>query len=445
MVAETILNVDLTVLGAIPVVYAKQEDKDARTIVFHLFSGGQAFEIPSGTAAVFRALKPDGTGVFYDAEISGNTVCVALKQQVLAADGEVVGEINLFNADERLSTFNFLIIVSKAPIKDETIVSSDYFTALQGMISTIMQSATVVKPLGAYDTVLALSQAVTNPSIGDMYMVGTQEPYTFYFWTGAQWADAGTLSGVPGPAGEMGPYFTPNVDDQGNITWSNNGGLENPQAQNIKGPKGDTGTGLTIMGYYSTLAALQSAVPAPNTGDAYGVGSSAPYDIYIFADGQWVNNGHLQGPAGADGVDGADGSQGPQGPQGAPGPNSISTETQAAITGLIKGAGGYAAQAVPGTDYAMPAAKQAVSDASANISLVDNTEYRFSTSLTALTVVFPSGDFEAWLRFTAGNGFALNMPSTVRYIGSVPTFSENSVYEMSIKDGVAVIVQVTAT
>lgn len=64
------------------------------------------------------------------------------------------------------------------------------------------------------------------------------------------------LKGDTGPQGEQGPVgpkgeqgdtgargitFTPVVDSKGNISWSNDGGLENPQTVNITGPKGDTG------------------------------------------------------------------------------------------------------------------------------------------------------------------------------------------------------------
>lgn len=65
------------------------------------------------------------------------------------------------------------------------------------------------------------------------------------------------LKGDTGPQGEQGPVgpkgeqgdtgargitFTPVVDSKGNISWSNDGGLENPQTVNITGPQGDTGT-----------------------------------------------------------------------------------------------------------------------------------------------------------------------------------------------------------
>ena len=45
--------------------------------------------------------------------------------------------------------------------------------------------------------------------------------------------------GVDGTDGVNGVTFTPDVDAVGNISWTNDGGLPNPQTRNIKGPKGD--------------------------------------------------------------------------------------------------------------------------------------------------------------------------------------------------------------
>ena len=70
----------------------------------------------------------------------------------------------------------------------------------------------------------------------------------------------------------------------------------------LKGEKGDTGSGLRILGYYETLTALESSVTNPSVGDAYGIGSSEPYNIYIYTDiNGWVDNGALQGAKGEDG------------------------------------------------------------------------------------------------------------------------------------------------
>lgn len=108
-------------------------------------------------------------------------------------------------------------------------------------------------------------------------------------------------TGAPGPQGDPGPQ----------------GAKGDPGEQ---GPKGDTGKGLTILDYYDDLGALQAAVQSPEDGDAYGIGTSEPYDIYIYSPTKgWVNNGPLQGaqgPQGPQGDPGADGAQGPQGPAG---------------------------------------------------------------------------------------------------------------------------------
>ena len=64
-------------------------------------------------------------------------------------------------------------------------------------------------------------------------------------------------------------------------------------------PRGEKGDSLVIKGpAYATLAALQAAVPAPNVGDMYNVGSSAPYNVWRYTgvsneDGGWENQGAI--------------------------------------------------------------------------------------------------------------------------------------------------------
>lgn len=103
--------------------------------------------------------------------------------------------------------------------------------------------------------------------------------------------------------GDNGATFTPAVSTSGVISWTNDKGLSNPAAVNIKGPKGDTGAGFKVLDYYSTASALASAVTNPSAGDAYGVGTAEPYDIYIYSPTKgWVNNGALQGAKGESGA-----------------------------------------------------------------------------------------------------------------------------------------------
>lgn len=55
------------------------------------------------------------------------------------------------------------------------------------------------------------------------------------------------------------------------------------------------GQDFEIKGYYPTLEALEAAVPSPEKGYAYGIGTEAPYDIYVWdvVHGVWVNNGPM--------------------------------------------------------------------------------------------------------------------------------------------------------
>lgn len=61
---------------------------------------------------------------------------------------------------------------------------------------------------------------------------------TFNVYNGANGSGGGDGAGG---SGEDGATFTPSVDSDGNLSWSNNKGLANPDMVNIKGPKGDKG------------------------------------------------------------------------------------------------------------------------------------------------------------------------------------------------------------
>ena len=70
---------------------------------------------------------------------------------------------------------------------------------------------------------------------------------------------------------------------------------------------GRDGLSFVIAGYYDTFAVLQTAVSSPKPGEAYGVGTAAPYDIYIWdaVNACWRNNGSIQGARGSNGAPGA--------------------------------------------------------------------------------------------------------------------------------------------
>ena len=72
-----------------------------------------------------------------------------------------------------------------------------------------------------------------------------------------------------------------------------------------------------------------------------------------------------------------------------------------------------------------------------NITLADNTEYRL-TDVTTLTLTYPTGDFECWMRltFAASGDITVTLPAGTGYIGTAPDFKNGETWELSFKDKV---------
>lgn len=70
------------------------------------------------------------------------------------------------------------------------------------------------------------------------------------------------------------------------------------------GKDGKDGKNFTILGYKDSLEQLQTDVPSPAQGDAYGVGTAEPYELYIYDTTKgWVANGTIGGGTSVDVVD----------------------------------------------------------------------------------------------------------------------------------------------
>ena len=130
---------------------------------------------------------------------------------------------------------------------------------------------------GYYESAESLAAAVTEPERGALYGVGEAEPYDMYAWDEQRlvWVNNGPIQGAagePGIPGARGATFIPSVDSNGNLSWSNDGSLENPPAVNIKGPGGSTGAKgddgkspyeiASANGYTGTEATFNSALTA---------------------------------------------------------------------------------------------------------------------------------------------------------------------------------------
>lgn len=147
------------------------------------------------------------------------------------------------------------------------------------------------------------------------------DAFTYSDFTAAQLAALKGDKGDTGPKGEKGD--TGATGPTGPEGPRGPQGEQGPQGQTGPrgetgpvGPKGETGSGFKVLGYYDTAEALDEAkLATAQPGDAYGVGTSEPYDIYILdgTTGKFRPNGPLQGAKGDTGP------EGPQGPKGDPG------------------------------------------------------------------------------------------------------------------------------
>ena len=172
------------------------------------------------------------------------------------------------------------------------------------------------------------SYTTPTPIRGEIGLTGPEGPRGLTGETGATGA-----KGQQGDKGDTGNGIANTVlnDDYTlTITFTDGTKYKTPSirgatgAQGQKGEKGETGSGFKVLGYYATESAL-SAVTNPAAGDAYGIGTAEPYNIYIW-DGvnrKWVNNGALQGAKGDQGIQGEQGIQGIQGPAGKDGKTPV--------------------------------------------------------------------------------------------------------------------------
>lgn len=207
-------------------------------------------------------------------------------------------------------------------------------------------------PIGSF--VIIETGNPDNPDNSKLF-VKTDSEYSFITdLSGSQ-----GITGPQGPKGEVGYYFTPNVDSNGLLSWVNNGNLSNPNPINIRGPqgiqgptglKGDTGLSATIeIGVVDTIDSNSSAevtnsgttnnaifnfkIPKGDEGPQGERGLQGFYfipNVDINGNISWTNNGDLNNPdiinikgpkgdkgdKGDQGIIGPEGPVGPQGPQG---------------------------------------------------------------------------------------------------------------------------------
>lgn len=71
--------------------------------------------------------------------------------------------------------------------------------------------------------------------------------------------------------------------------------------------------------------------------------------------------------------------------------------------------------------------------------LNDNTEYRL-TNVSTLTLVYPEDNFEVHMNisFSSTDNISVTFPTETKFIGTEPSFGNGELWEINIKDCVAI-------
>ena len=291
----------------------------------------------------------------------------------------------------------------KWPDLSGSTVSAETIAALQDAFDNhkpLMMSANVP---GTGNGVLMMT-ASGDAGVGPMFtgILYFSAVYAAMMQVNVNQSTVTTLLGEINVKGDNGTTFRPSVSAAGVISWTNNGGLENPTPVNIMGPKGPQGD---------------------------------------------------RGPIGDTGPQGEIGPQGEQGPQGDPGPATVvtvgstttgepGTDASVASTPTEDGIqleftiprgqdGAQGPAGAPGKDN-LPNVSE-LSGSTQSLALADNVEYRCSDALTSLTVTGfdapEAGKAGLWsIQFAAGAGLSVSLPEGSVWALAEPVWTEGSIY-----------------
>ena len=222
--------------------------------------------------------------------------------------------------------------------------------------------------------------------------------------------------------GTNGATFTPAVDSEGNLSWSNDKGLANPNTVNIKGDtgakgdkgdkgdtgaKGDKGDPFTYSDFTpEQLAALKGA--KGDKGDKGDAGEKG-------ADGQTPNISIGTITTGAAGTNAS---------------ASISGETPNLVLNLTIPKGDKGDKGAQGESINKTVS---VKSSSSTVKLT-NESYQYLEGSTNITITLPSISTstditEIHLFYTCSRAYTLTFPSSIKWQGTLPTIEAGKYYE----------------
>lgn len=134
------ISLDIHEHGSQAVVKAKNTDT-GRKLYISLREGSASYIIAEDCYAVFKATKPDGSILYNACTIEGNEIIYEFTKQTCTSVGRCRCEIALYGLDDKLITSpRFTLLVDGTIYPDETVESTDEFSALTQMVTDGMEA-----------------------------------------------------------------------------------------------------------------------------------------------------------------------------------------------------------------------------------------------------------------------------------------------------------------
>lgn len=167
------------------------------------------------------------------------------------------------------------------------------------------------KILGYYDSLADLTVTVTDPSAGDAYGVGAEQPYDIYIYdaVGDRWINNGPVQGAKGDPGDDATIEVGTVTtvDNGQPASVENVGTPSAAKFNFKIPKGYTPAKGTDYWTTEDIKAIGESITPPMIGAIDNPHEKADGQVLAFDEetGKWVAVDMTSGVSAVDGKTGA--------------------------------------------------------------------------------------------------------------------------------------------
>ena len=128
-------SLDFTRNGPLEYIYVKAGDKDSRVLDIVPLNSGNPYEIPAGAKVVFMAKKSDKKEILNDATIDDGHIKVLLSEQTLAAEGIVVCEVAIYDAEGAFLSSQHFYMKAQSRVLNEVESSDEYKSLVVALLA----------------------------------------------------------------------------------------------------------------------------------------------------------------------------------------------------------------------------------------------------------------------------------------------------------------------